>query len=273
MSVAAEPDIVVPVGDILPPRSVTGSRQMARLAGYVSVVVVWQGLSTFLVNPAILPPPLKIAARMVEIARNELLTHFSATLLKAVISLVILYVLGAVVGILMGVSPWAEAFFRNWVTLMMSLPGILIVLVVILVFGLNTVGPIVAVVLVVFPFVTVNLWEGVKAVPHDLVEMARAFGASRRKILRHVVLPALAPFMFTALTYAFALTWKIAMLTELFGSTSGMGYMFRLSFALFSVTSLLAWAMWSFLLFMFLERVILQRQIARFFRWRTGTYD
>ena len=83
---------------------------------------------------------------------------------------------------------------------------------------------------------------------------------------------ALAPFLFTALTYAFALSWKITMLAELFGSTKGMGYMFRLSFNLFSVTSLLAWAVWSFVLFMLLERGVLHRMELHFFRWRTESY-
>lgn len=245
----------------------------ARAAGYATALGFWWVLSTYVVNPVTLPPPQAVLGRMVELAAGgQLVTHFTATLTTATISLALLFVLGAGIGILMGVNAWFEAAFRNWLTMMMSIPGILVVLIVLLVMGLNPVGPIVAVVLTNFAFVTVNVWEGVSAIPTELTDMARAFGVSRRRILTGVVVPALAPFLFTALTYAFALSWKITMLAELFGSTKGMGYMFRLSFNLFSVTSLLAWALWSFVLFMFLERGVLHRMELRFFRWRTESY-
>lgn len=243
-----------------------------RTLSYVLLLVGWQ-LASLGLSKTILPGPVLVGERMVDIVTSgDLLQHFSTTLQRALISLAILYVLGAAIGILMGLSPWWEAFFRSWVTLILSLPGIIVVLMVLLAFGLHPAGPIVAIVLVNFAFVTVQVWEGVKALPRDLSDMAAAFGVGRARVIRHVVVPALAPFLFTALSYGFALTWKITMLTELFGSSNGVGYMFRLNFALFSVSGLLAWAFWSFGLFLFLERVILQRQSDRFFRWRSASF-
>jgi NitT/TauT family transport system permease protein len=241
------------------------------LLSYATIIAVWQYFAATS-DRNILPTPRAVLDRMIAIADSgELWFHFSSTVERALISLAILYVLGTVIGIAMGLSDWWEAFFRSWVTLILSLPGIVVVLSILLVMGLHPLGPILAIVTVNFPFVTVQVWEGVRSLPRDLVDMATAFGVSRTAVLRHVVIPALAPFLFTALSYGFALTWKITMLTELFGSSSGVGYMFRLNFGLFSVEGLLAWAIWSFALFLFLEW-LLRVQAKRFFRWRQESF-
>jgi NitT/TauT family transport system permease protein len=241
------------------------------LLGYATIIVIWRYAAS-ISERNILPAPGDVLDKMIAIAEGgELWFHFSSTVERAMISLAVLYVLGAAIGILMGLSDWWEAFFRSWVTLILSLPGIVVILTILLVMGLHPLGPLVAIVLVNFPFVTVQVWEGVRSLPRELTDMATAFNVPRWQILRHVVIPALAPFLFTALTYGFALTWKITMLTELFGSSSGVGYMFRLNFGLFSVSGLLAWALWSFALFLFLEW-LLRLQAKRFFRWRQESF-
>ncbi len=125
-----------------------------------------------------------------------------------------------------------------------------------------------AIVVTSFPFVTVNVAEGVKALPKDLFDMASAFRVGGGRRLRHVVLPFLAPYLFTALRYGFSIAWKIATLTELFGSSTGIGFMMRREFQLFNMTGMLAWIFFFFAFALLLEKVLLQRGMKRFFRWR-----
>ena len=61
-------------------------------------------------------------------------------------------------------------------------------------FGFSAIGPIWAIVTSSFPFVTVNVAEGVKAVPKDLVDMARAFEVASRRTATSVC-PFLAPYL------------------------------------------------------------------------------
>ena len=58
-------------------------------------------------------------------------------------------------------------------------------------------GPIVAIVLTSFPHVTVNVVEGVRAIPRDLTDMARRT-ACPADAAPDIILPAFAPFLFTA---------------------------------------------------------------------------
>lgn len=244
-----------------------------RVLGYVLILGAWQYTSTFVVASHILPSPMSIAQEMVEILTGgQFLTHFGATMQRTLISLPILFVIGTAVGLAMGLSRWWEAFFRDMVSILLSIPGLTLVLIFILVFGLSSLGPIVAIIVTNFAFVTVQVWEGVKALPKNLIDMSSGFEVSRARVLRHVVIPALAPYLFTAMTYAFTLTWKLAMLSELFGSSRGVGFRMRLAFWEFNVTGVVAWALLLFVIALALERLVLQRIADRVFRWRAASF-
>lgn len=245
-----------------------------RLAGYIAFLGIWQFASTYLVAPFILPPPVKILRTAMDIiVSGAFITHFSVTLQKIAIGFSIAFVLGTFIGILMGTSRWWNSFFGDWVLLMLTTPGLIFALVTAMIFGLSRVGPIVAVLITSYPFVAVNVVEGVRAAPKELLDMARAYEVPRAKLYRHVMIPYLAPFLFTALRYGFSIAWKIATLTEIIGGTRGIGFMMRREFQVFSMAGFLAWALLFFAFALFLERVVLQRQIDRFFRWRPEVFS
>jgi NitT/TauT family transport system permease protein len=245
-----------------------------RVLGYTLFLGTWQALSTFVVAQHILPSPITVGQEIYRIAtEGDFLKHFGATMQRTFIALPIVFVLGAAVGTVMGLSKWWESFFRDIVTMLLSLPGLILVLIFVLIFGLNPIGPILAIVLTNFGFVSIQVWEGVKALPSDLVDMAAAFDVSRKRLLRHIVLPALAPYLFTAFTYAFTLTWKLAMLSELFGGNAGVGYRMRIEFWEFSVSGVLAWALMLFAILLAVERLLLSRIERAVFRWRTASFD
>ena len=244
-----------------------------RVLGYVTLLGGWQFLSTYVVASHILPSPVTISGEMGRvIAEGQFLTHFGATVQRTFISLPLVFVVGAAVGLAMGLSRWWEAFFRDFITVLLSIPGLILVLLAILLMGLSPWGPILAILVTNFAFVTVQVWEGVKDLPRDLLDMAAAFGVNSRTRMRHIVLPALAPYLFTAFTYAFTLTWKLAMVTELFGASQGVGFRMRAEFWEFNVAGMLAWALLLFIIAVAFEKLVLKRVEGHVLRWREATF-
>jgi NitT/TauT family transport system permease protein len=245
------------------------SRWRWRIAGYAFFLALWQFTSTFLVQDFILPPPATIAEAMWDIiASDQLVTNFAATLKVIAIGFSVGFLVGTVMGIAMGRSRWWEAFLGDWVMVTLTTPGLVFALVCAMIFGLDALGPIVCVVVTSFSYVAVNVVEGVKAAPKDLGDMARAFSVPRHRILRHVLIPFLAPFFFTAARYGFSVSWKIATLIEVIVGTEGIGFMMRREFQEFNMAGFLAWVLLFFAFALFLERGVLQRQMKRFYRWR-----
>ena len=245
------------------------SRWIWRLSGYAFFLTVWQLTSMFLVEDFILPPPGEIAEEMWSvITSDQLVTHFAATLKNIAIGFSIAFVLGTAIGIAMGRSRWWDAFLGDWVMITLTTPGLVFALVGAMIFGLDAIGPVVVVIVTAFSYIAVNVVEGVKAAPKDLGDMAQAFRVPRRRALRHVLIPSLAPFFFTAARYGFSVSWKIATLMEVIVGTQGIGFMMRREFQQFNMAGFLAWVLLFFAFALFLERGVLQRQMNRFYRWR-----
>ncbi len=245
------------------------SRWLWRIGGYVTFLAIWQCTSSFLVEDFIIPPPAAIAEAIADIVGSgELLTHFGATVKNIAAGFTVAFLLGTVVGIAMGRSRWWEAFLGDWVMLTLTTPGLVFALVCAMVFGLGALGPIVAVVITAYSYVAVNVVEGVKAAPRDLADMGRAFRVPSGRALRHILLPFLAPFFFTAARYGFSVSWKIVTLMEVIVGTQGIGFMMRREFQEFDMAGFLGWVLIFFAFALLLERGILQRQMNRFYRWR-----
>jgi NitT/TauT family transport system permease protein len=244
-----------------------------RLAGYAGFLGAWQLLSTLVFESFVLPAPTEVVREMWTILRSgDFWPNFFATTKHLAIGFAIALLVGTAIGIAMGRSPYWDGFFHDYVMLTLTTPGLVFALVAVMIFGLAAVGPIVAIVLTSFPHITVNVVEGVRAIPRDLQDMASAYGVSRGTQLRHITLPALAPFLFTAIRYGFAIAWKITALTELFGGADGVGIQIKVQYQFFNVAGVLAWAFFLVGLALVTERLILQRLERHFFRWRPKAF-
>ena len=175
---------------------------------------------------------------------------------------------GIGIGLAMGLNRLFERSLLALIPLMLTMPTILIVFVAIMWFGFSEAGSLFAVMVVVTPFVAVNMHEGTKAMDKSLIDMAMTFKAGRILLLRKVYLPQLMPYIFSAFRYAFGETWKIVALAETFGLKYGIGYMFFFWFQQFDIRQTLAWIMIFVLLMLILEHGLFARLESRAFAWR-----
>jgi NitT/TauT family transport system permease protein len=114
------------------------------------------------------------------------------------------------------------------------------------------------------------MFEGTKAMDKSLIDMALAFKARNRLLLRKVYLPQLMPYIFSAFRYAFGMTWKVVALAETFGLKYGIGYMFFFWFAQFNMIQVLAWIIIFVVLMLILEHGVFARLESRAFAWRAS---
>lgn len=239
-----------------------------RICGYVLFLSAWTVASGTIIDEFILPSPFGLLHEMRDILTGGILwSNLGATLLRVVIGFSIAYVLGAALGILMR-RRWWDGFFGGWVVAVLNTPGLVFALVATMIFGFSSIGPLIAVVVTTMPFITVNVVEGVRARPQELDEMAHVYAVSNAHRLRHVILPFLAPYLFSAARYGFSIAWKMSALTELFGGSKGIGFQTLRAYQAFDVPAFLAWIAYFAILTLILERLILQSAMRRFFRWR-----
>ena len=86
------------------------------------------------------------------------------------------------------------------------------------------------------------------------------------------MIPHLAPYIFTGVRFGFSIAWKVTVLTEVFSSSSGIGFEMRTASQLFRLPEFLTWILAFYVFALFLEKVVLEVIERRFFAWR-GTIN
>lgn len=237
--------------------------------GWVGFVALWAFISRFILDEFTLPGPAKVGVAMWEIVvQGEFVDDFAASISKTFMGFGVGALIGVPVGYSMGKHRFWKAFFHDGVVGAGSIPGITYAVLALVVFGTGYLGPVLAVGLISMPFIALSVAEGVEGVDGNLISMSKAFRRNDAQISRHVLLPSVTPFVFAGVRLAFAIAWKVEALTEVFGSSNGVGFQIRYAFQAFSITNVLAWTL-LFVLFMLLIERALAAGERWVFRWRT----
>jgi ABC-type nitrate/sulfonate/bicarbonate transport system permease component len=105
------------------------------------------------------------------------------------------------------------------------IPPIAYIPLVILWFGIGEFSKIVLIFLASFLYVALNTAAGVRAVPQDLIRVARTLGASNFRLFYAVILPEALPYVILGLKVALALSWAVVVAAELVAAQAGLGFL------------------------------------------------
>jgi NitT/TauT family transport system permease protein len=238
-----------------------------RFVSYGSLVLLWMFGARVMGD--VLPGPLEVFGFIGrEIENGRLAFHVGITTRRVLIAFAIALTAGVALGALMGRSKRADDLLQGWLIVTLTVPRILLFVVAYLTAGLNDRALIVALVVTVLPTIVVTIREGTRALDGGLIEMARAFRRSDVQVWRSVILPQLMPFVVGTARGALALSWKMVVLGELLGRTSGVGYQISFYFQFFNMQGILAYGITMMALLAFIDLVVMGWVQRRAFRWR-----
>ncbi|QFT62119.1 ABC transporter permease [Roseivivax sp. THAF30] len=235
------------------------------------LILFWWAAALLTADPTILPEPgALIAPFLRELASGDLLYHLGQTLVRVAWAFVLAMGLGLALGLAMGRSERLNRWLDPWLVVFLNLPALVLIVLCYLWIGLNETAAILAVTLNKVPNVTTVLREGARAVSPELDAMARVYRMSWWTRLTHVTLPQLAPFIAGAARSGVAVIWKIVLVVEFLGRSSGIGFKIHMYFQLFDVTMVLVYALSFIAIMLAVEWAILQPWERRVRRWRTA---
>jgi len=237
------------------------------LASYLSLLLVW--VLAARAAPNLIPGPvetLHFVAR--EYQRGVLIKHLLVTTQRVLSAFAVGMVIGVAAGAAMGASKRVDDLLQGWLVVLLTIPRILLFVVAYLTIGLSDQALVVALVITIVPTIVVAVREGARAIDGSLVEMARAFRRSPAATWLHVVLPQLVPYIVGTARGALALAWKMVVLGELLGRTSGVGYQISFYFQFFNMTGILAYGVTMMVLLAILDLGVMGVVQRVAFRWR-----
>jgi NitT/TauT family transport system permease protein len=241
---------------------------LLRLTSLALFVATWY-VGSLIAGERMLPGPDTVLAAMLAEARSgELFLHLGATLARVFLAFMLAMTAGAAIGYLMGRVRIADRLGDPWLIVLLNLPALVIIVLAYIWGGLTEIAAILAVAINKLPNAVVTIREGARALDPGLDDMARVFAMPRWKVLRHVVIPQLAPYVAAAARSGLSLVWKIVLVVELLGRPNGVGFEIGVAFQLFDVTRILAYALAFIAVILAIEIFLVQPFERRASRWR-----
>jgi NitT/TauT family transport system permease protein len=234
--------------------------------------LAWEILARLLASPA-LPPASAVIPRLAGLLGGELWPHALSSLARVLAGLLIGLAFGLPAGIAIGLRQRLDRLAAPVVWLLYPVPKIALLPVFFLLFGLGEGAKIALIgVIVVFPLIIAGR-DGVRSIPEELCLSARSLDLGRRHWYRHLILPAIAPQVFSALRIAAGIAFSVLFFAENFATDMGLGCFIMNSWAIMRYADLYAGVVSLGLLGLILFR-LLESLESRLCRWqRPATRD
>lgn len=211
-------------------------RLLARVIVWGLLIVLWE-VGARIKGPLFLPGPLKTAEGIGGIFSGGYASALASSLRHLLLGFGLAAVSGVFLGLVMGSVRVLDDFLSPYVNTMFIVSKEALLPFLIVLFGTREEFRTVVVFLFAVFLIILNTAAGVRSVDPGLIEAARAFGLRRWQIFVKVVIPAILPFLVSALRIGFGLAIKGMVIAEIW-VTIGIGLLLT-NFAAFFRLNLL----------------------------------
>jgi len=191
----------------------------------IGLLLMWQlACVMFAIPKFVLPSPTLIAVSLRDHV-GPIVEHSAATLARTLVGLTIAVALGVLLGLAIGSS---RIIYRGLYPVLVgfnSIPKVAVVPVFVIWFGIGTIPAVLTAFLVSFFPIAVNVATGLATIEPELLDVMRALGARKGKILLKIGLPRSMPYFFASLKIAVTLAFVGTIISETVAANSGIGYL------------------------------------------------
>ena len=232
------------------------------------VLVVWEAVARRY-GAYVMPSPRAVVQGLVAVvATGEVWTHAGASLYRIAIG----FGGALVVAVLMGLASFlwrsARIAVADVVTVLNSTSVFVWIVVSLIWFGLTNMAPIFTTFMITLPVVAANVVEGVGTVDRRLLEMGQVYRLSGWEKFRSIVIPSTIPHLVAGMKVGFGLALKVSVVAEIFGVTSGIGYIMNYSREILATQMVFVWALVMVAIMLVTDKLLFDALTRRLERWR-----
>jgi NitT/TauT family transport system permease protein/sulfonate transport system permease protein len=201
------------------------------IVGTFAFFVCWEMIARLgIVRSVMWPRVTDVCLAIYELfASREMIGHIYVSAMRAVAG----FIIGGGVGIVFGIATARVLVFRQMteplLQMLRAIPSIAFVPLAIFWFGLGETSKLFLIGWGVFFPVWINTYLGMRDVDPLIIRASAALGASGRRMLTHVILPAALPFVIAGLRVSISIAFVLLVASEIVGAIKGVGYLIQLS--------------------------------------------
>lgn len=242
---------------------------IAQRLGLVAVILGVWWVCSLGVPHYILPGPARAWNALVQIsASGDLWHNLGITLYRVGIGFVMATLIGLPLGILFGANRRVGEFFEPVIPVMNTVSSAIWAIFALIWFGVSNATTVFVVFMTAMPLIITNVWQGTRTVNADFIELARVLRMPSWKVMVKIYLPTILPYFFSGARLAFGFGWRVSLVAETLGSSSGVGYRLRQAADLIQTDQVFAWTLTLVVMMAVLEMGILRPLEDYLFRWK-----
>lgn len=199
-------------------------------ASILLAFLLWQFLSTYVVNPFLIPPPLEVfrtAGPM--LMSGEILADVSISMTRVLVGFLTGSAAAIVLGVLLGRIKLLHDLLDPIIELLRFLSPTAMIPIAVIWFGIGEMSKYFLIFWGTFFIVLINTVAGVWRAPIARQRAAECLGANRMQIFVLVVIPSAAPYIVTGMRIAMASSFMSIIPAEILAADSGIGYLLQKS--------------------------------------------
>ncbi|AWC25829.1 Putative aliphatic sulfonates transport permease protein SsuC (plasmid) [Aminobacter sp. MSH1] len=200
-------------------------RYLPPLVTFVLIIAAWEFASRGPDAAFILPRPWAVVQSLIDgyIVRGTLWEHLFTTLFQTIFGFIIGCVVAVVLAALVVEFEIVDRSIYPYIIALQSMPKVALAPLLIVWFGFGMASKVVLVALICFFPMFVNAVTGLRSVPIELVDLYRAFSASRWRMFFEIKIPTALPSFFAGLQIAVVFALLGAVVGEFIASQKGLG--------------------------------------------------
>lgn len=214
----------------------------------VPTIVVSLGLvaaiqiASWFVPPYVIPAPIDILRATGRILSGDL-SNIGITALRLLIAVLFAMTTGVLLGIAMGTQPKIRPYLRSLVIIDTGVPALSWMLVAIFWFKDPEVRIFFILSVILIPFYALNIYDGIRALPKELVDMVESFRPNRWQVMRFLIGPHIVPYILLTTKSVIGYAIRMVIFAELVASAVGIGARMNLAQSTFHIDTIFAWTL------------------------------
>jgi NitT/TauT family transport system permease protein len=188
----------------------------------------------------IMPSPVTVMVSVKEILFRDL-GQVAVTLGRLGAAIGFSMVVGVAMGLFMGASKKLGPYVRALVIIDTGIPALSWMLVAVFWFKDAETRIFFILTVILLPFYALNVYEGMKAIPKDWVDMMESFRPSRWQMMRYLIIPHIVSYIFLTTKSVIGYAIRMVIFAELVASAVGIGARMSLAQSTFRIDQVLAW--------------------------------
>jgi NitT/TauT family transport system permease protein len=254
--VQIERPIVKPLSTMArPSKNIESRRDIFATCVVVAALLIAMEITSRYVPDYIMPSPVAVW----NAARELFFTdpyHVVVTLVRLAFAVTIAMVVGVTLGLAMGMLPGIRPYLKAIVVIDTGIPALSWMLIAVFWFKNPETRIFFILLVILLPFYALNIYEGVRSLSKDLIDMIESFRPSRWQVLRYLILPHIVPYIFLTTRSVIGYAIRMVIFAELVASAVGIGARMNLAQSTFRIDQVLAWTFFLVILNLLLQAAV-----------------